>query len=175
MLNKTLKAVTILTLVLGVIVFLPALIFCALTATDYAYSFLFVIIFCLTGMFVFPIPVYIILRRESRLVEKIKERVGGKCFVGKVAFIDIETGRGTNCYLCFNDDKLLIIAKAGKLTEYLALTKPELQSISIDPDSFDMTIRLVSNRTYKLFSPDPKVTAALEKLGWRVIETSEKE
>ena len=175
MLNNTFKAVTVLSLVLAVLMFIPTMIFCAVTGTDYVYSFLYVILFCLISMVVFPIPVYLILKKEQRFIDQLKSRVGKGCFVSKVAFIDNETGKGTHCYLCFNDSKLLLVAKKGKFNAYLDLNKSDLESISVNPDTFDMVIKPVSRRGYKLFSPDPKLTTALEKLGWRVIEVSDTE
>ena len=171
MLNKTLKIVTVISLIVGFLSLLPSYLVGILVMGSADWGLMFTLMMTLGLMVTLPFPVYLTVKRETRLMEKIKKSVGGRCFIGKAALID-DSGRGTNCFICFNESKILVVAKAGDLREYLNLPKADIRGICFNEQSFDLIIKAVGNKTLRLFTPDPKIRAALSKAGWSVREES---
>ena len=169
MLNKTLKIVTVISLIIGFLSLLPSYLVGILLVGDADFGLMFTLMMTLGLMITLPFPVYITVKKESRLMEKIKKSVGGKCFIGKVALID-DSGKGTNCFLCFNESKILVVSKAGDLREYLNLPKADIHGICFNEQNFDLIIKAVGNKTLRLFTPDPQIRNALSKAGWSVWE-----
>lgn len=172
MLNKTLKAVVTVSLALGLISLLPSSLITMLLDLKPEFTMLLPLSFTLANLIFLPFPFYYAVKKEYNLMERIKGTVGGKCFISKVSLIDADTGRGMNCFLCFNESKLLVVSKDSGCRELLNLLKTDSSVISFNSDTFDLVIKAVGSKTMRLFTPDPRVRAALSKAGWVVREST---
>ena len=169
--KKMFVTILVLSLISGIVAFVPALIFCTLMGLESDYAFIYSLGLSLGMLLVLPVPFTVRYINEKKQIEKISDELGGKCFIWRVGIV---TRRNTvEGYFGFNNTSMRLIGKI-KNKEYNVELSGNADAVVDFSDPVDIVIRTAKKREYRIFAPQHAlIMDSLEKLGWHVVQEEE--